>query len=215
MRFLVHLIVLISLLSASASLGSSGGDDASSQKTQRQLLPECEWCGAQDASDLDSLDWDIVIPPEDEPGERLVISGTVYMPDGKTPAEGIIVYVYHTNSEGVYPKRGDETGNGRRHGYLRGWMKTNAEGRYRFETIKPAPYPTKNRGPAHIHYTISGPDFDEYWLNSLWFEGDPLITEKEKAKVTRSGGFSNIVALTKDEDGVLHGTRDIILEEDR
>jgi len=172
--------------------------------------PECEWCGIQDAPD--SIDWKTVIPPEDEPGEKLIISGTVFLEDGKVPAEGVIVYVYHTNQAGIYPKKGDETGNGRRHGYLRGWMKTNADGNYEFETIKPSPYPTQGRGPAHIHYTITPPGKSEYWLNSVWFEGDPLITEERKKNIQRTGGFSNIIKLQKDEKGVLSGVKNIILE---
>jgi len=162
----------------------------------------------------DSLSWQTVIAPEDEPGERLVISGTVYKPDGTTPAEGIVVYVYHTNVEGIYPKRGDETGNGRRHGYLRGWMRTNENGRYRFHTIKPGAYPSR-KDPAHIHMTISGSGIPEYWIHSTWFAGDPLITERLKQErlsgLEHTGGSSNIIALHRDEKGVWRGKRDIVL----
>lgn len=82
------------------------------------LLPSCEWRGADEAPD--SLSWQISIAPPDEPGDSLIVTGTVYRPDGRTPAPGVILYVYHTNAQGIYPKKGDETGNGRRHGYLRG-----------------------------------------------------------------------------------------------
>ncbi|MBA3584027.1 MAG: hypothetical protein H0W36_05765 [Gemmatimonadetes bacterium] len=41
-----------------------------------------------------------------EPGERLVDTGTVSQPDGRTPAEGVLLYAYHTNAEGVYAGAG-------------------------------------------------------------------------------------------------------------
>ena len=43
------------------------------------------------------------IAPETEKGEKLYLSGTVVNEDGK-PAEGIIVYAYQTNDEGIYPE---------------------------------------------------------------------------------------------------------------
>lgn len=169
----------------------------------------CEWCGAQDAPK--NLSWDIVINTDDDPGETLIMTGTIYQEDGKTPAKDIVVYVYHTNVEGVYPKRGNETDNARRHGYLRGWMKTNDKGQYRFKTIRPNAYKSRTE-PAHIHYTISGPDYPEYWINATWFKGDELITERLKSKLNRQGGFSNIIDLKKDEKGIWRGNRDIILK---
>ena len=110
------------------------------------------WSGMQDAPN--SLSWSTQIAASTEPGERLVITGTVYQEDRTTPAADVLIYAYHTNIEGVYPKRGDELGNGKYHGYLRGWIKTDSRGRYRFETIRPAPYETHGGGPAHIHYMI-------------------------------------------------------------
>jgi len=67
-----------------------------------------------------NVSWRTVIPPIEEPGQKLIISGIIYLPDGKTPAKDVIVYVYHTNNKGVYPKKGNEKGNGKYHGYLRG-----------------------------------------------------------------------------------------------
>lgn len=168
---------------------------------------DCEWCGAGDAPA--ELSYKTSIAPDDEPGKKLLVSGYVYRPDGKTPAEGILVYVYHTNIEGVYPKKGDETDNARRHGYLRGWMVTDPNGYYEFETIKPEPYPSRSE-PAHIHYTITGPDFEEYWIKSLLFEGDSLIKEEDLLMDERSGGSIRITVLTE-KDGWLKGNRDIVL----
>jgi len=160
----------------------------------------------------DSLSWSTRIVSDAEPGERLVVTGTVFEEDGRTPAAGVRVYVYHTNIEGVYPKRGDERGNGRLHGYLRGWMQTDAAGLYRFETIRPAPYRTHGGEPAHIHYTIQPPGGEEYWLNAAWFADDPRVTDDLVAKLRRQGGFTNVMDVSRDASGVWHGRRDIILE---
>ena len=170
----------------------------------------CNWCGTSEAPK--NISWRTVIPRKGEPGEKLIISGTIYMNDGKTPAKDIIVYVYHTSIKGVYPKKGNEKGNGKYHGYLRGWMKTNSNGKYEFETIRPAPYHSHGGEPAHIHYSIQGPDYPEYWLTAVWFSDDARITDEYKKSVKRNGGFSNIITLTKDDNNVLRGVRNIILQ---
>lgn len=156
----------------------------------------------------DKLESFIQLAPEDEPGQPMEIRGTVYRTDGVTPAPGVVVYTYHTNAEGVYPKRGDETGNGRRHGYIRGWMKTDEKGQYGFRSIRPQPYPNR-RDPAHIHVTIIPPDEPEFWVEATLFEGDPLIPKNEFEESEEAGQFAHIIPLTEDENGVLRGRRDL------
>jgi protocatechuate 3,4-dioxygenase beta subunit len=185
------------------------GNSSAQEKSGKDPLPSCEWCGAAEAPQ--ELSWETRIEGPDEPGEPLVISGTVFQPDGETPAPNVVLYLYHTNNEGVYPKRGDEKGNARRHGYLRAWLRTGERGQYRFTTIRPAPYPGRT-SPAHIHVTVKEPDKPEYWLDSYIFEGDPLITPEHRARLRNRGG-SGIVRLEKDDDGVWRAERDIILME--
>ncbi len=179
-----------------------------------QSNEECEWCGAGDAPPNPSAK--IVIPPEGEPGEPLIISGTVFRENGRTPAAGVTVYAYHTNAAGIYPKRTPNDGRPQwRHGYLRGWMRTGRDGRYEFSTIKPAAYPGRTE-PAHIHLTISGTNYPEY-SGTLWFATDHLITPELRARnaaivATRSMRPASILTLKRDERGVLRGTHDIRLE---
>ncbi len=171
-------------------------------------IPDCEWCGANEAPE--NTNWETTIAGKDVKGERLVLEGTVYQTDGTTPAKDVIIYAYHTNNNGLYEKKGDEKGNGVRHGYLRGWTKTNSDGKYRFHTIKPAPYPNRSE-PAHIHMTLMGENFNEYWINSTWFANDKIITDEMVSKLDRTGGFSNIIELTKDDKGNWIGQRNIII----
>ncbi len=173
-----------------------------------QKIPNCQWCGANEVPK--NVSWETTIASEDVEGERLILEGTIYESDGKTPAKNVIIYAYHTNSNGVYKKKGNETGNGIRHGYLRGWAKTNSEGKYKFYTIKPAPYPNHTE-PAHVHMTLKGDYFNEYWVNATWFKGDKIITKEMIDNLKRTGGFSNIVELKQNADGIWVGERNIII----
>jgi len=161
-------------------------------------------CGSCDAPA--NLSWKTVITSKDETGEHLLMSGTIYQPDGTTPAEGVVLFVFHTDATGRYNKE-DDPNNPR----LRGWMKTGKDGRYEFRTIKPAPYP-QLKTPAHIHAHIYGPGYPEYYIDEYWFEGDPLITPAERVKLSGRGGFPSIITLTRDGEGVLRGVRNIKLE---
>lgn len=169
-------------------------------------LPECEWCGADEAPN--DVSWETNIADENEEGERLTITGTVLHTDGNTPAPDVIIYFYHTNNKGIYPKRGNETGNGRRHGYLRGWVKTNKNGEYRVNTIRPVSYPDGTE-PAHIHIAVKEPDKDEYWIDPIIFEGDPLITPEFMRRIENRGG-SGIMKLIQ-KGNMLYGVKNIIL----
>ena len=77
----------------------------------------CEGCEHVFVGLPDTLSWRARIAPGDEPGEALVIEGTVRTPDGN-PAAAIIVYAYQTDANGIYP-RGTT-----RHGSLRAWTRT-------------------------------------------------------------------------------------------
>jgi protocatechuate 3,4-dioxygenase, beta subunit len=167
---------------------------------------ECEWCGAADAPR--ELSWRTDVVPAGEPGERLVVSGTVFRPDGVTPAADVLVYAYGTDARGYYRRAHH---NDHRHGRMRAWMRTDARGRYELHTIKPGPYPGRP-DPAHIHYTLTGPDFPEYYIDDVWFEGDPRITPAERDGRSGRGGFNAILDLKRDGAGAWRGVRDIRLE---
>lgn len=140
--------------------------------------------------------------------QAMVLRGTVYQKDGKTPAAGVVVYAYHTDESGVYPTRGDESGWGRRHGFLRGWVKTDGNGRYAFYTSKPGQYPRRQE-PPHVHMVVMEPDGRYYWIEDCLFEGDPGVAEAG-SKASPRGGFSGVLTL-KREGSLLVGERNIIL----
>jgi len=142
-------------------------------------------------------------------GVKIKVSGTIYQNDGRTPAEGVIMYLYQTDQSGVYTTRGDEEGWAKRHGYIRGWIKTGKDGKYAFYTLKPGTYPDRSE-PAHIHPTILEPDGKYYWLGGFHFQGDPLLTEKETSPTSPRGGSIGLLVLKKEGELWL-ANQDIIL----
>lgn len=151
--------------------------------------------------------WRTTICSDKEPGEPLIVSGTIYGPDGRTPVEGINLFVYQTDATGVYTTSGGDNRNTRLHGAMR----SNAEGKYEFRTIKPGSYPGSSN-PAHIHAYVSGPGYPEYWIDEYHFDDDRFISDETKRKAAAQGSFSPILKLTRGSDGVLRGTRDIKLQ---
>ena len=169
----------------------------------------CDGCEGMFEGTPAKMDWQTTIAAASEPGERLEMSGVIYRPDGMTPAPEIILYVYHTDATGHYTPAPNAAGLTKRHGHLRGWMKTNARGEYRFNTIRPAAYPTRDN-PAHVHPVIKEPDKNEYYIDEFLFDDDPILTADKRARLENRGG-SGIVKLAKNPAGVWTGRRDIVL----
>ncbi len=178
------------------------------QTEYRMVGGPCEGCEAvfeYGDRELTSID---TLPGYNKSINNLVISGTVYKLDGKTPAPNVIMYFYQTDENGVYIKRGDEQGWARRHGYIRGWVKTDEEGKYKIYTLKPGTYPSRTE-PAHIHLTILEPNGKYYYADSYYFKDDPLVTDSIINNSDQRAG-NGIIKLIKNE-GTLYGERNVLL----
>ncbi|WP_299399167.1 intradiol ring-cleavage dioxygenase [uncultured Gelidibacter sp.] len=201
MRVALHfLILLIGVTSCQSQSKKSASD--------KPVGGPCEGCeaiyeyGNQKLSSIDTLpDFKYVKP-------KIKLTGTVFQKDGKTPAKDVILYIYHTNRSGLYPTKGNESGWAKRHGFIRGWIKTDRTGHYTFYTFRPAAYPSGIE-PEHIHITIKEPEKNEYYIDAFVFDDDPMLTHKERAELQQRGG-SGIVKLQL-EDNLLTAHRDIIL----
>ncbi|MCW5900379.1 MAG: hypothetical protein KIT10_14020 [Flavobacteriales bacterium] len=156
----------------------------------------------------DSIASVLWLTPPGEPGEAMLMEGTVLMADERTPAADVVLYIHHTNTEGLYiPAPGQQ--HGRRHGRLRGWARTGADGRFSLHSIRPAPYPGEN-APAHIHIFVEEPGKNVYYIDEVRFLDDPLLTAPLRASREGRGGDLDI-HLLRDEQGTWRGHLRIVL----
>ena len=156
-----------------------------------------------------SLTSTMAISEDNEPGDKLVISGTIFKADGKTPYPGVILYAFHTDSEGLYSKKGTETGVQKWHGRLHGWCKTDANGFYEIQTIRPARYPD-NSMPAHIHAAVRTDKGKPIWISDYVFSDDSLVDEKYLSSIPEIGG-TGVVEINKSRENIWIGKRNIVL----
>jgi protocatechuate 3,4-dioxygenase beta subunit len=150
-----------------------------------------------------------------EQGQKMLLTGTIYQADGKTPAPDVLLYYYQTNPGGRYQHRPEVPGSmppnerGQTHGYIRGWVKTDSQGKYFIYTVRPGVYPTWDE-PAHIHATIKEPnEIIEYYIDDFVFDDDTLLTTDKRKKMQNRCG-SGILRLVQ-RDGLSIGERNIIL----
>jgi protocatechuate 3,4-dioxygenase beta subunit len=112
-------------------------------------------------------------------GERINVFGRVLDEDGR-PVPHTLIEVWQANACGKYIHAGDT------HDapldpnfYGGGRCVTDAEGLYRFKTIKPGAYPWGNHPnawrPNHIHFSLFGPTFLTRLVTQMYFPGDPLL----------------------------------------
>ncbi len=181
------------------------------QPAPRQLraVPGCEGCEAAWEREPATMASAIQLAGRDEPGERLLLQGTVFKPDRRTPAPNVILYIHQTNSAGRYAGGSDESEWSRRHGRLRGWLRTGPDGRYEVKTIKPGQYPDRP-DPAHIHLTVLENGKDPYRIDDVVFDGAPGVDEEYRREAEKRGG-SGIVRLQPAANGSWLAKRDIIL----
>jgi protocatechuate 3,4-dioxygenase, beta subunit len=112
-------------------------------------------------------------------GERIIVGGRILDEDGR-PIPDTLIEIWQCNAAGRYAHPNDQhdapldphfSGVGR--------VMTDAEGVYRFTTVKPGAYPWRNHHnawrPAHIHFSLFGPSFATRLITQMYFPGDPLL----------------------------------------
>lgn len=113
-------------------------------------------------------------------GERIIVTGRVLDEDGNG-IPGVLLELWQANASGRYvhwretdfPAPLDPNFLGV------GQCMTDDEGRYRFMTVKPGPYPWANHPnawrPSHIHVSVLGTVLGARLVTQMYFEGDPLL----------------------------------------
>jgi protocatechuate 3,4-dioxygenase beta subunit len=124
-------------------------------------------------------DADLTAQHEGEPvGQRIIVRGRVTDGDGR-PVRDSLVEIWQANAAGRYRHVNDTwpapldpnfSGCGR--------AITDADGLYRFVSVRPGAYPWGNHynawRPAHIHFSLFGRAFTQRLVTQMYFPDDPL-----------------------------------------
>ena len=124
--------------------------------------------------------------------QKLAVTGRVLGTPDCTPLAGALVEVWQADTRGDYSQVGakpDDAGC-----LLRASVKTDAEGRYAFNTIMPGEYPGR---PRHIHYRVSAKGYA------------PLVTQLYFAR--ERGVPPELVVTAAPKDGALAASFDLTL----
>ena len=147
-------------------------------------------------------------------GEVICVTGRVLDENG-APVEGALVDVWQANANGKYLHEAD-TSTAPLDPNFQYWaqMKTDAEGRYRYTTIKPAAYAAMGEWvrPPHIHYKVSRRGYREL-TTQMYFAGEAL-NEKDRLLLEVPEELRGRLVVPFQSNGeVPEGVFDVILEQ--
>lgn len=157
----------------------------------------------------------VVIAGKGERGERLIVTGRTL--DGTKVVPAVSLFVFHTDATGRYaPGMGNQEGE--LHPRLHGALRTDAAGRYQFNTTRPGSY---DGGPSHVHYVVTARGYKPLLL-ALQFLDDPIVVRLLKAgtPLLNPEAFKNgpcksrpdcvlTQPVRRDAQGISHVVRDI------
>lgn len=141
-----------------------------------------------------------------ELGERLAIEGVVVTGvDCTTPLANVLLDIWQADKDGNYHAAGVEF-------RLRGQVLTGADGRFRFETIRPGSYliAADSWRPAHIHFLVTKPGYRPV-TTQLYFAGDPFLPPNDGCPTCGSDDPARIIPLTGDAKSGWQGEFKIVL----
>lgn len=165
----------------------------------------------------DQLDKDIDLTrikghSERAQGQVVQVSGQV-LDDRGEPVEGVLVDIWQANAHGRYDHE-DDPSTAPLDPNFQGWgmVKTDADGRYSFTTIKPGSYRVESdwSRPPHIHFKISRRGYHElttqmYFAHEELNEKDRLLLDvDEKAR-------GRLIVDFQEKGGVLQGDFPIVI----
>jgi len=157
----------------------------------------------------------VVLAASDEPGERLIVTGRAI--HGSTPVVGASIFVFQTDAHGIYAS-GLTTPEAELYPRLHGALRTDSEGRYQYETVRPGSY---DGNAAHVHYIVIAPGYKPR-LFDLWFQDDPILMRRRTAGEPQipqgirdnnyfleGPDFIAIRPVVRDASGTWHTVRDL------
>lgn len=156
-------------LSIAAILIACGG--ARAAQTTELIVPEYLAARYTAAPDAPST---VTVAGPTEPGARLIVTGRTL--EGRRPVAGVSLYVFHTDAHGQYATDIADLNAAELNPRLHGALRTDSQGRYQYETIRPGSY---DNGPAHVHYVVKAAGYKPLLL-ALQFEDDPIVIGRRK-----------------------------------
>ena len=109
-------------------------------------------------------------------GIPIVLKGSIFKEDGKTPITNALVEIWHCDENEVYDNTSDEY-------KYRGGQKAKIDGKYEFKSILPVPYKADpidetSWRPAHIHMRVSVPNQQDLITQLYFKDGKYVDTDK-------------------------------------
>lgn len=145
-------------------------------------------------------------------GQVVRVSGRV-LDDNGQPVAGALVDIWQANAQGRYAHE-DDPATAPLDPDFQGWgmVKTDAEGRYAFTTIKPGAYAVSSgwSRPPHIHFKVSRRGHHEL-TTQMYFAGEPLNETDRLLQSVDEAVRGQLVVDFRDTDGVLQGDFPIVL----
>ncbi|MGI8495210.1 MAG: intradiol ring-cleavage dioxygenase [Pyrinomonadaceae bacterium] len=202
LNLLKYIFVLLTL-----TVGACSGQTAQNQNQRTASTNQnkivgggcdgCELMFVGMPKEIESVDYS---PGWTEKGQKLLVAGIVYKLDGQTPAPNVIIYYWQTDSNGYYSPKPEMDERAKRHGHIRGWVKSDENGKYSIYTIRPAPYPNRDI-PAHIHLSIKEPNIaNEYYIDEFVFDDDKLLIPAVKKNPSENRGGSGVLRVLLKDD---------------
>ncbi|WP_418603929.1 hypothetical protein [Hwangdonia sp.] len=200
MKTLSNALCILLLISFSVTANAQETDNTSNDIPQnyKKRSPIYDYAEKQ----LNSVD---TIPDYVSRSNKLKITGTIYESDGKTPAKNVLLFIHQADEDGNFELKRH---NKKRYVKHRGWVKTDANGRYTFYTFIPGKYMFGNE-ITQILPIIKEPNKPEYKIESFVFDNDPLLTESCRLKIEQTN--PNRILKLDLKEGLFVANRDIIL----
>ena len=145
-------------------------------------------------------------------GQLIRVTGQV-LDDGGQSVEGALVDIWQANTHGRYHHE-DDPATAPEDPNFQGWgmVKTDAEGRYTFTTIKPGAYKVGEswRRTPHIHYKVSRRGYHEL-ITQMYFAGEALNETDSLLHSVDEDERDLLVVEFHEVDGIPHGYFPIVL----
>lgn len=200
MKTLSNALCIMLLISFSVTANAQEADTTSNDIPQnyKKRSPIYDYSEKQ----LNNTD---TIPDFTSRSNKLKITGTIYENDGVTPAKNVLLFIHQADEDGNFELKRH---NKKRYVKHRGWIRTDANGRYTFYTFVPGKYMFGNE-LTQILPIIKEPNKPEYKIESFVFDNDPLLTKSCRSKIEQTNP-NRIIKLDKKE-GLFVANRDIVL----